>query len=456
MGVARAWGGQSAGGHGAACGAAVRPTAAPCLPPCPAGTGHEDVPAGGIVTGIGAVHGRLTAVVANDATGGFCGAESGVSMRQAGYVGRRVGCRCDRRVMWGRERASGLSLGVLWRSGHGGSTRQQAASDRMHGGGVLGPEEDLKLLCALPRDACPPCPVLPHRLFPLRSQGRHVLSHHRQEAPAAAGGRAALPPALRLLGGLRCAGGLGRGPTVGVRQQRVCLLHPGLRGAATCQAGRKAFLPPAPPRRSPPRLPAPRAESAGGANLPRQAEVFPDRDHFGRIFYNQASRQPRFCCAPVFGSPWAAALLQQGSQPAQRAACAQASSLAPALTPAARPVRHACASPLGQPGPNVPHLPCSRRACRRRASPAGICPPPAGSPAASLDIRRRAPHLTCCCRRACRRRASPRLPSCWAPAPLAAPTCPPWQTRASSCGEVPPNARTPSRTLLPAFLCMLS
>lgn len=27
---------------------------------------------------------------------------------------------------------------------------------------------------------------------------------------------------------------------------------------------------------------------SGGANLPRQAEVFPDRDHFGRIFYNQA------------------------------------------------------------------------------------------------------------------------------------------------------------------------
>ncbi|MGL1920274.1 MAG: methylcrotonoyl-CoA carboxylase [Hyphomicrobiales bacterium] len=27
---------------------------------------------------------------------------------------------------------------------------------------------------------------------------------------------------------------------------------------------------------------------SGGANLPNQAEVFPDRDHFGRIFYNQA------------------------------------------------------------------------------------------------------------------------------------------------------------------------
>ena len=28
---------------------------------------------------------------------------------------------------------------------------------------------------------------------------------------------------------------------------------------------------------------------SGGANLPRQDDVFPDRDHFGRIFYNQAT-----------------------------------------------------------------------------------------------------------------------------------------------------------------------
>ena len=29
--------------------------------------------------------------------------------------------------------------------------------------------------------------------------------------------------------------------------------------------------------------------NSGGAFLPRQDEVFPDRDHFGRIFYNQAN-----------------------------------------------------------------------------------------------------------------------------------------------------------------------
>ncbi|NOW47423.1 3-methylcrotonyl-CoA carboxylase beta subunit [Novosphingobium sp. SG751A] len=32
---------------------------------------------------------------------------------------------------------------------------------------------------------------------------------------------------------------------------------------------------------------------SGGANLPHQAEVFPDRDHFGRIFYNQARMSAR-------------------------------------------------------------------------------------------------------------------------------------------------------------------
>jgi len=32
---------------------------------------------------------------------------------------------------------------------------------------------------------------------------------------------------------------------------------------------------------------------SGGANLPHQSEVFPDRDHFGRIFYNQAQMSAR-------------------------------------------------------------------------------------------------------------------------------------------------------------------
>jgi 3-methylcrotonyl-CoA carboxylase beta subunit len=43
---------------------------------------------------------------------------------------------------------------------------------------------------------------------------------------------------------------------------------------------------------------------SGGANLPHQAEVFPDREHFGRIFYNQARMSaagvPQIAC--VMGS----------------------------------------------------------------------------------------------------------------------------------------------------------
>ena len=37
------------------------------------------------------------------------------------------------------------------------------------------------------------------------------------------------------------------------------------------------------------RLPCIYLVNSGGANLPNQDEVFPDRDHFGRIFFNQAN-----------------------------------------------------------------------------------------------------------------------------------------------------------------------
>ncbi|WP_233235968.1 carboxyl transferase domain-containing protein [Bordetella sp. LUAb4] len=52
------------------------------------------------------------------------------------------------------------------------------------------------------------------------------------------------------------------------------------------------------------RLPCIYLVDSGGANLPRQDEVFPDRDHFGRIFYNQAqmSAQGIAQIAVVMGS----------------------------------------------------------------------------------------------------------------------------------------------------------
>jgi 3-methylcrotonyl-CoA carboxylase beta subunit len=52
------------------------------------------------------------------------------------------------------------------------------------------------------------------------------------------------------------------------------------------------------------RLPCIYLVDSGGANLPHQSEVFPDRDHFGRIFYNQAQMSakgiPQIAC--VMGS----------------------------------------------------------------------------------------------------------------------------------------------------------
>ena len=41
------------------------------------------------------------------------------------------------------------------------------------------------------------------------------------------------------------------------------------------------------------RLPCIYLVDSGGAFLPRQDEVFPDRDHFGRIFFNQAQMSAR-------------------------------------------------------------------------------------------------------------------------------------------------------------------
>ncbi|MGH2929245.1 MAG: carboxyl transferase domain-containing protein, partial [Solirubrobacteraceae bacterium] len=52
------------------------------------------------------------------------------------------------------------------------------------------------------------------------------------------------------------------------------------------------------------RLPCIYLVDSGGAFLPRQDEVFPDREHFGRIFYNQATMSARGIAqiAAVLGS----------------------------------------------------------------------------------------------------------------------------------------------------------
>ena len=52
------------------------------------------------------------------------------------------------------------------------------------------------------------------------------------------------------------------------------------------------------------RLPCIYLVNSGGANLPNQDEVFPDKDDFGRIFYNQAVMSARGIAqiAAVMGS----------------------------------------------------------------------------------------------------------------------------------------------------------
>jgi 3-methylcrotonyl-CoA carboxylase beta subunit len=52
------------------------------------------------------------------------------------------------------------------------------------------------------------------------------------------------------------------------------------------------------------RLPCVYLVDSGGANLPRQDEVFPDREHFGRIFFNQANMSAKGIAqiAAVMGS----------------------------------------------------------------------------------------------------------------------------------------------------------
>ena len=76
---------------------------------------------------------------------------------------------------------------------------------------------------------------------------------------------------------------------------------------------------------------------SGGANLPNQDEVFPDREHFGRIFYNQArmsaARIPQI--AVVMGSCTAGGAyvpLEPGDPPARREAIRRDSGMVLVLT----------------------------------------------------------------------------------------------------------------------------
>lgn len=138
------------------------------------------MPCGGIVTGIGAVHGRLVAVVANDATGERVGLHSCCGSRRGRAGGHALPC-----------------LACFHRS----------------------------------------LPFYPSFLCPRCSQGRHLLPNHCEEAPTAAGGGGRLPPALPLSGGLgwvAAVGGLGGAGRGRGGERSLGEVNPGLTGGWLC------------------------------------------------------------------------------------------------------------------------------------------------------------------------------------------------------------------------------
>ena len=72
------------------------------------------------------------------------------------------------------------------------------------------------------------------------------------------------------------------------------------------------------------RLPCIYLVDSGGANLPNQDEVFPDRDHFGRIFYNQANMSAQGIpqIAVVMGSCTAGGAYVPAMSRRERSSCA--------------------------------------------------------------------------------------------------------------------------------------
>ena len=79
------------------------------------------------------------------------------------------------------------------------------------------------------------------------------------------------------------------------------------------------------------RLPCVYLVDSGGAFLPLQAEIFPDREHFGRIFYNQARLS-----APAFRrSPWSWARARRAARTCRRCATRTSSCAASARSSSA-------------------------------------------------------------------------------------------------------------------------
>ena len=242
------------------------------------------MPAGGVVTGIGAVHGRLVAVVANDATG----AEAAAALVDGL-------CQCS-------------MVGALLLFGGGGA--QHAAASCFAGPLICCA---CCACCACLQSRAAPATQSPasstHMCRPLTCAFRAPCRTRTHAMPAVKGGTyypitvkkhlrlqevaqrcrlpcvylvdsggwvgviAALPSAMQL----RCANAASTG--CGCPLAFACTPLPWTTGVQLASS------------RSPPG-PLPACHT-GGANLPRQADVFPDREHFGRIFYNQVGVRVR-------------------------------------------------------------------------------------------------------------------------------------------------------------------
>ena len=179
------------------------------------------MPSGGLVTGIGMVHGRLVAVVANDPT-----------VKGGTYYPITVKVHCQRSlsgypclaiVLLPMHLAGCRYMkGCLYKPLHTRACEAHARAWEDCSSRLQGLEAHLRGL-----------PLPPVKPVPQEANGTCLHSSNR-----------CVPAAQKHL-----------------RLQEV---------AAAC------------------RLPCVYFVDSGGANLPRQADVFPDRDHFGRIFYNQA------------------------------------------------------------------------------------------------------------------------------------------------------------------------
>lgn len=267
--------------------------------PCGGLAGHDDVPAGGIVTGIGAVHGRLTAIVANDATG------AGAFLHR---LGRKLAPKMRSSLLTDLLPAACLFRPWLPAADCWGPVDRFDQSRAVRAplpiavkGGTYYPvtvKKHLRLQEIAQRCRLPCVYLVDSGTGVSACQDAAFLSLH----------------CMRIRACVRRA----RCPTC-IRAAQAA--HPALQALWAHQAGSPCC--------------------AGGANLPRQADVFPDRDHFGRIFYNQV-RPGAHSSAVNFSQ-------HRAWPPAPRRFCCMCVCVTECARTVARPGDHPRGLPTGEP-----------------------------------------------------------------------------------------------------------